>query len=202
MDGHLLLEERVAPVDLVGNGSSIDLNLHNVSSLLAEVHLTLLSVNQKTDDLAVLGQAINIGLDGVLIAADLLLIFGEGFLFGTVPVLVESAQGFLRKMFAPDGVESTEAAGSFHITNHTDHSHLGSFDDGHGFQNFLLVKLRAGLVDITDNVGHTSLEASEGSQVGLLGLVILRIGFDASAIASSTLTGQESQTSMARSLYR
>ena len=49
-----------------------------------------------------------------------------------------------------------------------------SLDDGNGLDNFLLVKLRAGSVQITNNGGYSSLVAHRGRQMDGLLWVILR----------------------------
>ena len=43
--------------------------------------------------------------------------------------------------------------------------HGGALDDGDGLDRLLLVKLRPGAIDVTNDVCHTGLEAHEGGQV-------------------------------------
>jgi hypothetical protein len=72
--------------------------------------------------------------------------------------------------------------------------------DRDGLYNFLLVRLGAGSVEVTDDGRHTGLVAHGGRQVdGLLG-VILGEGLDLSAMAGSALPGQESQGAVTGSL--
>ena len=49
-----LLKVRLGKLDLVGDGATVDLDLHQVSLLLLEAGLADLSVSQDTDDRAVL----------------------------------------------------------------------------------------------------------------------------------------------------
>ena len=76
---------------------------------------------------------------------------------------------------------------------------MGSFNHGDGFQNFLLVHLGTRAVEITDDVGHTGLEAHEGSQVdGLAGIVAGKdLIFPWSRLAR--LQGQETERTVAGS---
>lgn len=55
-----LLELRLSPVDLLGNVSSVDLNLNNMSFLLSEVEEMDLSVSNNSDDSGVLLDSVKI----------------------------------------------------------------------------------------------------------------------------------------------
>jgi hypothetical protein len=55
------------------------------------------------------------------------------------------------------------------------------------------VHLGTKLVHLTNNVGHTSLVAHEGSKVAWFRLVILREGLDLSSISSRSLSWEETQ---------
>lgn len=52
-------------------------------------------------------------------------------------------------------------------------SYRWGINDGNRLNNFLLVRLRAGSVEVTNDGGHTSLVAHGGGQVdGLLGVIL------------------------------
>jgi hypothetical protein len=44
-------------------------------------------------------------------------------------------------VFSPDSSERAETTGSLNVANNTNDNHWGSFDDGNGFDDFLLVEL-------------------------------------------------------------
>merc|ERR1719272_2275008 len=97
----------------------------------------------------------------------------EGTLgLGLVPVLVEAATALLGEVISPDGGDGTEATRGLDVANHADHNHRWALNDGDSLAHFLLVCLGAWLVDLTGDVGHASLVASEGGEVAFLGCVI------------------------------
>lgn len=52
-------------------------------------------------------------------------------------------------------------------------SYRWGINDGDGLDNLLLVRLRAGSVEVTDDGGHAGLVAHGGRQVdGLLGVIL------------------------------
>ena len=87
VDGDGLLEKLGDEVDLVGDGATVDLDLDDVSLLLAlQLDLGDLGVADGADDLAVLLQLLELG--GVLrVGLVLLLVTGEGLALGLVPFL-------------------------------------------------------------------------------------------------------------------
>jgi len=76
-------------------------------------------------------------------------------------------------VLGPDGSEGSETSGGFNVTNNTDNNDGGSFEDGTSFDDFLLVELAAWLINISEDVSHTSLEDGEGGKVDGLGSIIL-----------------------------
>ena len=109
------------------------------------------------------------------------------------PVLVEAATALLGEVISPDGGDGTEATRGLDVANHADHNHRWALNDGDSLAHFLLVCLGAWLVDLTGDVGHASLVASEGGEVAFLGCVILREGLDLTAVALATLAGAHRQ---------
>jgi len=188
-----LLKMGVSKVDLVGNGTTVQLNLHDVSLLLANLDLADLSVDNDTDDGAVLLDALELAENGLGTIGVLLGVLGEGLLLGAVPVLVEATLELLGQVLGPDGSKGAKTAGSLDVTNNTDNDHGRSLDDGDSLDNLLLVHLGTGTVQVTNNMGHTGLVTHEGSQVDGLGGIILREGLGLSAVTGSALARQEAQ---------
>lgn len=174
VDGHGLLEQVVAELDLVLDGATVDLDLHQVSLLLLERGLADLGVGKDTDDGAVLLHALKLTGDGRARGLRVLLgVLGEGLLLGLVPVLVEAALDFVRQVLGPDGGERAETAGGLDVANETDNNHGRGVDNGDSLNNLLLVGLGSGTVEIADNGGHTGLVAHGGGKVdGLLGVIL------------------------------
>lgn len=123
LDG--LLEKTVTECDLVGNGATVDLDLHKVGLLLLQGSLADLSVSEDTDDGAVLLDALEFtGDGGALVLGVLLGVLGEGLLLGLVPVLVEATLDFVTQVLSPDGGEGSETTGSLDISNQTNSDQL------------------------------------------------------------------------------
>lgn len=137
-----LLEQTLRELNLVGDGSTVDLNLHQVSLLLGKAGLPDLGVSQNTNDSAVFANAFEFTGDRFSAVLSMLLgIPGEGLLLGTVPVLVEATFDFVGEMRSPNGGESTETAGSFDVANDTDDNEWWCLDDGDCLDNLALVHL-------------------------------------------------------------
>lgn len=132
VDGHGLLEELLAEGDLVGDGTTVDLNLHKVGLLLLEGSLSDLGVGEDTDDGAVLLDALELAGDGgTLVLGVLLGVLGESLLLALVPVLVESALELVAQMLSPDGGEGSEATGSLDVAHKTNNDHLKDVSHRH-----------------------------------------------------------------------
>ena len=86
-----LLEEAMAEVDLLGDGATVDLDLHQVSLLLAELDLADVGVGKHTHDVAVLLDALQLGVGSIttlgLVLGQTLGVLGESLLLGVVPVV-------------------------------------------------------------------------------------------------------------------
>jgi len=174
-EGDLLLKELAAEVDLVRDGTTVDLNLNNVGLLHANLALGHLSVHNCANDVAILLGSGN--LSGHLVVLVVLLsVLSEGLLLGLIPLLVETSSNLIRQVLSPDGGQSSHTEGGLNVSNETDANHRGSLKNGDGLNNLLLVELGSGLVDITNNVGHTALVSHESGEMARLGLVILGKG--------------------------
>jgi len=108
-----------------------------------------------------------------LVLGGSLLVLGEGLLLGVLPVLIESSDGVFVQLVGPDGGQGSETSWGFDVSDDSDNDHGWGFDDGDSLNDFLLVQLGTWLINISDDMTHTSLESSEGGQVWLLLLVIL-----------------------------
>jgi len=81
------------------------------------------------------------------------------------PVLVETTKSILGKLASPYSGKSSQSSGGLDVPDNTHNDEGWGFDDGYGFNGFLLMQLRSHSIDISEDVGHTSLEACKGSQV-------------------------------------
>jgi hypothetical protein len=189
-----LLKESIAEVNLLGDITTVDLNLHKVSLLLSELDLAHLGVSQDTNDSAVLLHALQLSLNVLVVGrGNLLGIAGEGLLLGSVPVLVESSLDVLRQMLSPDGSQSAKTARSLNVTDQANDLHGGALEDGDHLDDFLLVNLGTGLVHFTEDVSATSLVADEGGQVAILADVVLWERLNATSVVLAPLAGEKSQ---------
>ena len=195
-DGNLLLEQLGAEVNLVGDRATVDLDLNNVGLLLADLSLRNLGVHDGSDDLAVLLGSGDLGGHLVVVGVSLG-VLGESLLLGLEPVLVESASALVAQVLGPDRGQSSEAVGGLNVTNETNADHRRGLQDRDGLSDLLLVQLGTGLLDITEDVSHTSLVAHEGSQVARLGLIILGEGLDLTLEVLCSLSGEETQRTAA-----
>jgi len=175
-DANLLLELLVSPVNLLVDGATVNLDLHDVSLVLTESELADLSGANDANDSSVLLDSVKItgevSLGGLVLvlAVDVL---GEGLLLGVHPVLVESALDIVVEVLGPDGGEGTEATGGLNVSNESNDLHGGALNDGDGMDDILLDGLLsfASLL-VLDDVGHAGLVANEGGKVNGLGGVI------------------------------
>ena len=199
VDGDLLLEEGLGEVDLgLGVGAAVDLDLHDVGLLEAEVELLGLGVGDDADDGAELGDAVELVLNVLGSVGVLLGVLGVGLLLGLEPVLVAAALELLGEMLGEDGGEGAEAAGSLDVADDADDDHGGRLQDGDGVDDLALVHEGAGAVDAADDVGHAGLVGAEGRQVGSgRGIGVLGEGADVAGVFLGALLGQEAQTAVA-----
>mmetsp|Transcript_14405 Transcript_14405/g.29044 ORF Transcript_14405/g.29044 Transcript_14405/m.29044 type:complete len:226 (+) Transcript_14405:630-1307(+) len=156
VDGNFVLEEFLAVLHLVRNGSTVDLDLHQVGLLLAELALLDLRVRENTNDLARLDHALKPGshnflvrqvvlahlgrVERLVLEQRVLLRVGEALFLGAVPVLVEAALDRIGQERSPDGVERPEAVGGLHVSHHTNDNHRRGFEDGNRLYCLLLVQ--------------------------------------------------------------
>merc|ERR1719507_2842493 len=192
-DGHLFLKVLAGKVDLVGDGSTVELDLHDVSLLLPAAEELHLGVDDDPDGGAVLLHLVEILLNLLLaqVIGPLGAGLGERLLLGLGPVLVEPPLALLADVLRPDSLEGSHAAGSLDVADNADGDHWRSLDDGDSLNNLLLVVLGARTVHLTHNVGHASLVSHEASHVNRLAGIILGEGLWLSTVALGPLLGEE-----------
>jgi hypothetical protein len=196
VDVDFLLEEVAGEGYLGLNISTIDLDFSDEGLALTDMgvgKLGHLSVCDDTDDGCGFQDLLFLGLSSCLTfsSGELGAVFGEGFLLAVTPVAVKAAAAFLAQVLSPNGSDASETVGSLTVANETNAHHGWGLDDGHGFDDFLLVHLASRALKVTNNVGHTSLESDEGGQVGLVGGLILGEGTNATTNMAASLLGEE-----------
>ena len=160
--------------------------------LLTDLALRNLGVHDSSDNLAVLLRSGDFSSHLIVISVSLS-ILGESLLLGLVPALIETSAALIRQMLSPNRGQSAETVRGLSVTNETNANHGGSFEDGNSFGDLLLVELGTRLLNITENVSHTSLVSHEGSQVAWLSLIILREGLDLTLEMLGSLSGKETK---------
>lgn len=125
VDGDGLLEERGTVLNLVGDRTTVDLDLHQVCLLLLERSLADLGVGEDTDDGAVLLDALELaGEVGAVVLSVLLGVAGESLLLALVPVLVEATLDLIAQVLSPNGGKGTQATWGLDVSNQTNNDHL------------------------------------------------------------------------------
>uniref|UniRef100_A0A4W3IEB4 Uncharacterized protein n=1 Tax=Callorhinchus milii TaxID=7868 RepID=A0A4W3IEB4_CALMI len=191
---HLLLQLLSGPVDLLSDGASINLDLHNVRLLLTQGQKCYLCVGEHADDLAVFLHAGKVFLQLLLalLVLPFLTVLGE--------VLVETPLALVTDVLGEDSFEGAEAAGGLHVAHEPNDHHRGRLNNCHRLHHLLLVHLceetRTRSVDLTNNVGHSRLVSQERRQVDGLAGVILGEALDLAPVPAASLAGQEAQGSV------
>lgn len=139
VDLDVLLEPLLGVGDLVGDGSTVDLDFNNGGLLGVEgTDQVWLGVDDESDDSAVLDQSVDLGLE--VLVVELLDILAESLLLGRVPVLVEPSLEALGELGRPDGGQSSESLWGVDVTNDTDSLDWWGLDDGDGLDDLNWVK--------------------------------------------------------------
>jgi len=201
-DGDLLLELGVGPLDLLLDGTTVNLDLHNVGLVLSELELAVLGGANDSDGGGVLGDSGDVAVNGLLVLlvdGVLLGVLGEGLLLGVGPVLVEAALDVVVEVLGEHGLQGAEATGGLDVTDHTDDLHGGALNDGGGVDDVLLEDLlTVTALEVLDTVGHASLEAHKGGHVdGLFAVISGEVTNAATVVLGSSL-GDESKGAASR----
>jgi hypothetical protein len=197
-NGHLLLQELLGEGDLGSDVTSIDLNLQQMGLLLAQTNFLDLGMGNHTHHLAILSDALQLGLDVLGLISVLLGVLGERLPLAAVPVFVEATAHFLAQMVSPHGGEGAKTTGSLDVANNSDNNHRRGLNDGHSLHNLLLVDLGARLVSLAHDVSHTGLVTHESSEVRLGSGIIRRETADLSPVLLGALAGKESEGTVTR----
>jgi len=189
VDLQILLEHTLDEVDLISSASTVNLDFHNVSLLGSEVaHQMDLGVADSSYGVAEFKDS----LLGVILLILLGSVFGESLLLGVVPVFIESSLQLAGQGGGPDGGQSSQTFNGLDVSNKTDDLHWWGLDNSNSLDNFLFVQSGVNSVNISSNVGHTSLESGEGSEVWGLASVVLGERPDLSSMLPGSLSRQES----------
>jgi len=186
VDFQIFLELAFDKVDFLINGTSVNLDFHNVGLFGPQVTLQMdLGVANGSNGTAEFPDSLFSDLLEQVLIVD---VFGEGLFLGGVPVLVESSLELVGEGVGPDCAQGSAALDSFDVSDETDDLKGRGFDDCDGLDDFLLVESGVDSVDISGDVGHTSLETSKCSEVGLLAGVVFGEGPDLSSMLPGSLS--------------
>jgi len=192
IDRDWLLKKSLSEGDLVFHGSSVDLDLDELSSSGSSDDLGGLGVSQNSERSAILLHLSEGSLGDLGVLSVLLGVLGEGLLLGRIPGLVVSSSNIIGKMVGPDSGELSSSSRSRDVSNSSNNDHGRSLEDGNSFDDFLLVDLGTRLVDLSDDVCASSLESNKSGQMGLLAGIILREGSDSSSEGLCPLSWEKS----------
>jgi hypothetical protein len=150
------------------------LDFNNVVFLLSKIEEFHLGGGNNSNNRAVFFDSVEGNFNGFLFFGVFLLIFGESLLFGAGPVFVESSKGIFIKFLGPNSGKSSKSSGGFDVSDNSDNNHRGAFNHGNSFNNFFFVVFGSGSFNISENMGHTSFESSESSQMTRSASIIFR----------------------------
>ena len=98
--------------------STVNLDFEDVVLLLSEVlEEVVLSVDNSSNNSAILFDSVELGLSSLGILGGFSLIAGEGFLLGVNPVLVESSKSSLIEMVCPYGGKSSQSSWGLNVSD-------------------------------------------------------------------------------------
>ena len=169
------------------------MDLIDISLLSLKVKSVWLSVTDESDNRAILDDFSSELFSLFIIRLETLLILRESSSLGLEPILIKSSLERILKRTGKDRGQSSESSKGLNISNHTNDSHWWSLNDSDWLNLFLLVQKRSSSGILSDNMGHSGLDSSKGSQVASDSLDILREGSDSSRVMSGSSFGKESE---------
>ena len=116
---NVLLEQTSGEVNFVGNRATVDLDLHQVSFLLAKFNLLNLCVCKNANNSAMVLDALNFTFSVLGLLCSFLCVLGECLLLAFPPVLVETTTALLAQVLRPYGGDRAQTVNSFFVTNNT-----------------------------------------------------------------------------------
>lgn len=199
-DVDLLLKVAIGPVDLVRDTSSVKLDFQQVSLLLAGAGAAGQAVNKRAHNSAVLLNALKLRLDALAILGAVLFgVLGESLALAAIPVLIEATADIITQVLSPHSSQRAKPTRGLDVSNQPNNDHGRSLNNGDGLDDFFLVHLASGTLQIADNVGHSGLEADEGSKMDWLLFIVPRESLNTAELAAGALAGQETERTVTRS---
>jgi len=110
-------EQVITEFNFLFDGTSVQLDFHNVIFLLSEVQQFHLSVDQDSNNGTVFSDSVKVSFNTLRFFSGFFLIFGESFLFRVVPVFVESSQGVSIQLVGPNGSQSSQTSGGVYVSD-------------------------------------------------------------------------------------
>lgn len=104
-DLNWFFKQATREINLLVDGATVDLDLHEMRFLLLKRSLTNLRMGEDADDSAVLLDTLKLKGDSLALASVFFGVLGERLLLGLVPILVEAALDLVTKMLSPDSGE-------------------------------------------------------------------------------------------------
>jgi hypothetical protein len=102
------LEITISEIDLLGSGTTINLDFENVVLLLSQLREGLhLSGTDSSNNSAVFFYSVQLDINRFFLFFVFLRIFRESFLFRDHPILIESSQSILVQFLGPYGSQSS-----------------------------------------------------------------------------------------------
>jgi len=195
INSELLFKESSSEGDLISNRfSSVDLYFKDVVLFLSDVlDEVVLGVDDCSYSGAVFTDAVKLHLDFLGVLGRFSLVVAESFLLGVNPVLVESSESALVKVVSPNGSKSSKSTRGLNVSNKTDNLQGRGFNNSDCLNLLFLVEFSFGSVNISENVGHASLESSEGGKVSGLSAIVSGERPDLTMNLLSSLSGQETE---------
>mmetsp|Transcript_7362 Transcript_7362/g.22676 ORF Transcript_7362/g.22676 Transcript_7362/m.22676 type:complete len:209 (-) Transcript_7362:233-859(-) len=137
---NLLFEQGLAELHLLRDSAAVDLDLHHVRLLLAQLQLLDLGVRDEANHRTILAHPLQFPLDLVVLLLRVFLrVLGHGLSLGLVPVLVEAPLHFFAQKVRPHRRQTSKPVRRLHVPDQTDADHRRRLQDRHGLHDLLLV---------------------------------------------------------------